>query len=59
MQDKAAGAEAAYGGEDWKRRGLASGFMITPTGHVIHINEWPGLEEWMARHSKKDTARGK
>jgi hypothetical protein len=41
------------GGQDWKRRGLSHGFMITPTGHVIHINEWPGLDEWMARHPKK------
>lgn len=47
------------GGEDWKRRGLSPEFMITPTGHVIRINEWPGLDEWMARHLKKDSARAK
>ena len=51
--------QTTEGGEDWKRRGLAPGFMITPTGHVIHINEWPGLDEWMARHPKKDSSRAK
>jgi hypothetical protein len=28
------------GGEDWKRRTLAPGFMITPQGRVMHIEEW-------------------
>jgi hypothetical protein len=28
------------GGEDWKRRSLAPGFVITPENRVMHIEEW-------------------
>jgi hypothetical protein len=33
-------ADKQGGGEDWKRRSLAPGFVITPENRIMGIEEW-------------------